>query len=57
MIEYREKTAYFEWTEGNAVLNLLHYLIFGVGEVAPVTRELLRQAEPARDRRPVVHVA
>jgi hypothetical protein len=57
VIEYREKTAYFEWTEGNAVLNLLHYLIFGVGEVAPVTRELLRRAEPARDRRPVVHVA
>lgn len=48
---------YFDWTEGNPVLNLLHYLFFGVGEVAPVTREILRRAEPVRDRRPVIHVA
>jgi hypothetical protein len=48
---------YFDWTEGNPVLNLLRYLIFGVGEVAPVTREILRRAEPAPERRPVVHVA
>jgi hypothetical protein len=39
------------------VFNLLQYLIFGVGEVAPVTREILRRAEPVRDRRPIVHVA
>jgi hypothetical protein len=48
---------YFDWTEGDPVLNLLRYLIFGVGEVAPVTREILRRAEPAADRRPIVHVA
>jgi hypothetical protein len=48
---------YFDWSEGNPVLNLLHYLIFGVGEVAPVTREILRRAEPVAGRRPVVHVA
>jgi hypothetical protein len=48
---------YFDWTEGNPVLNLLHYLFFGVGEVAPVTREILRRAEAVRDRRPVIHVA
>jgi hypothetical protein len=48
---------YFDWTEGNPVLNLLRYLFFGVGEVAPVTREILRRAEPVPDRRPVVHVA
>ena len=26
---------YFEWTEGNPAANLLRFLIFGVGEVAP----------------------
>jgi len=48
---------YFDWTEGNPVLHLLRYLLFGVGEVAPITREILRRAEPDPDYRPVVHVA
>jgi hypothetical protein len=47
---------YFEWTEGNPAANLLRFLTFGVGEVAPVTREIIRRAEPDRDRRPHVHV-
>ncbi|MGX6603999.1 hypothetical protein ACWKSP_17915 [Micromonosporaceae bacterium Da 78-11] len=52
----RRPHVYFEWTEGNPVLNFLRYLIFGQGEVAPVTREMLRQAEHERNRRPHVHV-
>ncbi|MBP1160955.1 hypothetical protein JOE46_003114 [Rhodococcus sp. PvR099] len=47
---------YFEWTEGNPVRNLLQFLFFGHGEVASVTREVLRRAEPDVARRPHVHV-
>jgi hypothetical protein len=52
----RRPHMYFEWTEGNPAANFLRYLIFGQGEVAPVTREMIRQAEPDRNRRPHVHV-
>nr|WP_268247824.1 amino acid transporter [Promicromonospora soli] len=46
---------YYEWTEGNPINHLLRFLLFGAGEVAPVTREILRRAEPDRTKRPHVH--
>ncbi|WP_436536103.1 amino acid transporter [Actinoplanes sp. HUAS TT8] len=53
---HRRPHIYFEWTEGNPVANFARYLIFGQGEVAPVTREMIRRAEPDRRRRPHIHV-
>ncbi|MEV0582623.1 amino acid transporter [Nonomuraea sp. NPDC050310] len=47
---------YFHWVEGNPVPALLRYLVFGGGDVPPLTREVLRQAEPEIERRPIVHV-
>ncbi|MET8246844.1 amino acid transporter [Streptomyces sp. NPDC005202] len=61
LLALRERTGqvphvYFSWTEGGPVSHLIRFLVFGDGEVAPVTREVLRRAEPDPDRRPRVHV-
>ncbi|MEK6279871.1 MAG: amino acid transporter [Acidobacteriota bacterium] len=47
---------YFGWSEGNPLSYLMKYIAFGEGDTAPVTHEVLRQAEKNPERRPVVHV-
>ena len=48
--------AYFGWTEGNPIVYLLKYLIFGEGDTAPVTREVLRRAVDDPLERPRIHI-
>ncbi|HWP49329.1 MAG TPA: hypothetical protein VNM22_19385 [Candidatus Limnocylindrales bacterium] len=62
LLYLRDKTGkiphvYFEWAEGNPITNLFKYLIFGEGDTAPVTHEVLRRAEPNPEKRPRVHVS
>lgn len=48
--------AYFGWVEGNPIQYLLRFILFGEGDIAVVTREVLRKAEKNPDRRPGIHV-
>lgn len=61
LINLRDKTGkiphvYFGWSEGNPAAYLVRYILFGEGDTAPVTREILRQAEQDPELRPNVHV-
>jgi hypothetical protein len=47
---------YFGWTEGNPIVYLFRFLLFGEGDTAPVTHEVLREAQKNSERRPVIHV-
>ncbi|MCP6761697.1 MAG: amino acid transporter [Fischerella sp. CENA71] len=48
--------AYFGWAEGNPIQYLLRFILFGEGDIAVVTREVIRKAEKHPERRPGIHV-
>jgi hypothetical protein len=48
--------AYFGWVEGNPIQYLLRFILFGEGDIAVVTREVLRRAEKDPEQRPGIHV-
>lgn len=48
--------AYFGWPEGNPIQYLMRYLLFGEGDIAVLTREVLRRAEADPENRPAIHV-
>jgi hypothetical protein len=47
---------YFTWSEYTPLANVSRFLFFGEGDIAPMTREIIRQSEPKPRRRPRVHV-
>jgi hypothetical protein len=47
---------YFGWTEGNPIMYLFRYLLFGEGDTAPATHEVLREVESDPKGRPIIHV-
>jgi hypothetical protein len=53
----KETHCYFDWTQGNPLAYLFSYVLLGEGDTGPVTHEVLREAEPDRDRRPIIHLA
>ncbi len=41
----KEPHCYFGWTQGNPIAYLFSYLLFGEGDTAPVTHEVLRSSQ------------
>jgi hypothetical protein len=48
--------AYFKWTEGNPIGLMFRFLVFGEGDVPPVTHEVLRHSIADPHQRPFVHL-
>jgi hypothetical protein len=49
--------AYFNWGERGPGAYLMKFLFSGEGDIAPLTREILRRVETDQNLRPVIHAA
>jgi len=49
--------AYFGWTEGNPIWYVFRFIFLGEGDVAPITREVLRKKVRNPQMRPNIHVS
>ncbi len=61
LLHIRDRTdklphAYFGWAEGNPIKYLMRFILFGEGDIAVVSREVLRKAEKDPEYRPIIHV-
>ncbi len=61
LLEIRNRTGkvphvYFSWSEGHPIGHTLKYIFLGEGDIAAVTREIVRGAEIDDAKRPLVHV-
>jgi hypothetical protein len=52
----KQPHVYMGWTEGNPLKYLARFILFGEGDIAPLTHEVLRKAERNSRRRPAIHV-
>jgi hypothetical protein len=62
LLDIRDRTrklphAYFGWAEGNPLKFLMRFILFGEGDIAVVTREVLRTTEKNPKQRPRIHVS
>lgn len=53
----RRAHAYFNWGERGPGAYLMKFLFSGEGDIAPLTREILRRVESDPNLRPVIHAA
>ncbi|TSA86520.1 amino acid transporter [Deinococcus detaillensis] len=47
---------YMRWSDDSPLSLAFRFLLEGRGDIPPITHEILRRAEPDKQRRPIVHV-
>jgi hypothetical protein len=53
----RRPHVYFNWIEGSPLVFLGKFFLTGQGDIAPMTHEILRKAQPDTNKRPIIHAA